>query len=105
MPRRGLEPPCPRTPRYCARKTLFVAKDMYFHLHRGISSGDPRSIDAGVRVLAHKAKLNGYGFEPEQAPGVAAFSINIILGDGEDEQEAIPATCVNAPVTKELPKS
>jgi hypothetical protein len=56
-------------------------------------------------VLAHKAKLNGYGFEPEQAPGVAAFSINIILSDGEDEQEAIPATCVNAPVTKELPKS
>jgi hypothetical protein len=81
-------------------------EDMYFHLQRGIGTGDPRSIDAGVRVLAHKAKLNGYGFEPEQGPGVNAFSITIVVGNQrEDEQEAIPATCVNGIVTKKLPKS
>jgi hypothetical protein len=68
-------------------------EDMYRHLQRGISSGDPRSIDAGVRVLAHKAKLNGYAIEPEQGPGATGFVINIVVcGKEEDEPEAIPAS-------------
>ena len=52
---------------------------MYLRLQRGISTGDPRYIDAGVRVLAHKAKLNGYAVEPDQGPGMVGFRININL--------------------------
>ena len=48
-------------------------EDMYLHLQRGIISGDPRSIDAGVRVLAHKAKLNGYAIDQERSPEVGGF--------------------------------
>ncbi len=36
-----------------------------------------------VRVLAHKAKLNGYAVEPEQSSGLSAFSITIHLGPEE----------------------
>jgi hypothetical protein len=54
--------------------------DMYMKLQRGISNGDPRHIDAGVRVLAHKAKLNGYALEPEQSSGLTSFNIIINLG-------------------------
>jgi hypothetical protein len=79
-------------------------EDMYRHLQRGISSGDPRSIDAGVRVLAHKAKLNGYAIEPEQNSGTTAFSITIVAGDQrEDEKEAIPAS-FDRSVPKKLSK-
>ena len=49
-------------------------------LQRGISNGDPRHIDAAVRVLAHKAKLNGYALEPEQSSGLISFNISINLG-------------------------
>jgi hypothetical protein len=77
-------------------------EDMYRHLQRGITSGDPRSIDAGVRVLAHKAKLNGYAIEPEQDSGAPGFVINIIVSGSEaDEQEAIPVS----DVPQKLPKS
>jgi hypothetical protein len=38
---------------------------MYLRLQSGISNGDPRHIDTAVRLLAHKAKLNGYAIEPE----------------------------------------
>jgi hypothetical protein len=79
-------------------------EDMYFRLQRGIGSGDPRSIDAGVRVLAHKAKLNGYAVEPDQNPGLSAFSITIVAGDQrEDEKEAVAADVVRS-VPKKLPK-
>jgi hypothetical protein len=54
-------------------------EDMFMHLQRGISAGDPRSVDAGVRVLAHKAKLNGYTVEPEQVNGAGGFQVNIHL--------------------------
>ena len=40
----------------------------------------PAPIDAAVRVLAHKAELNGYALDPEQSSGVFRFSINIHLG-------------------------
>jgi len=61
-------------------------EDMYLKLQPGISNGDPRHIDAGVRVLAHKAKLNGYAVEPDQVGNSSSFQINIHLsGKGENE--------------------
>jgi hypothetical protein len=56
-------------------------EDMYMKLQRGISNGDPRHIDAAVRVLALKAKLNGYAVEAEQSPGLSSFSIHLNLGE------------------------
>jgi hypothetical protein len=55
-------------------------EDMYLKLQPGISNGDPRHIDAGVRVLAHKAKLNGYAVDPEQVSNSGGLQININLG-------------------------
>jgi hypothetical protein len=60
-------------------------EDMYLKLQPGISNGDPRHIDAGVRVLAHKAKLNGYAVDPEQASIASSFQIQINLGDTHEE--------------------
>jgi hypothetical protein len=59
---------------------------MFLKLQRGVANGDPRHIDAAVRVLAHKAKLNGYAVEPEQVNGPSGFAIHIHLG-GEGESE------------------
>jgi hypothetical protein len=66
-------------------------EDMYLKLQPGISNGDPRYIDAGVRVLAHKAKLNGYAAEPDQVGQASRFQININLGETpvEPQQDAI----------------
>jgi hypothetical protein len=58
-------------------------EDMYLKLQRGISNGDRSHVDAAVRVLAHKTKLNGYAVEPEESPGVPTFSISIHSGHGE----------------------
>jgi hypothetical protein len=54
--------------------------DMYMKLQPGIRNGDPRHIDAAVRVLGLKAKLNGYALEPEQSSGHISFEITINLG-------------------------
>jgi hypothetical protein len=35
-------------------------EEMFLSLQAGIRQGDPRSIEVGVRVLMHKAELNGY---------------------------------------------
>jgi hypothetical protein len=35
-------------------------EDMFLSLQAGIRKGDPRSIEVGVKVLAHKAEINGY---------------------------------------------
>jgi hypothetical protein len=59
---------------------------MYLKLQSGISKGDPRHIDTAVRVLAHKAKLNGYAIEPEQVSGSGSLEIHLHLG-GDDENE------------------
>ncbi len=34
-------------------------EDMFFALQPGVRKGDPRSIDSAIRVLAHKAEING----------------------------------------------
>ena len=59
-------------------------EEMYLKLQRGISSGDPRHIDSAVRVLAHKAKLNGYAVEPELVSSSGGAGLNIILDLGTD---------------------
>jgi hypothetical protein len=46
---------------------------MYLKLQPGISNGDPRHIDTAVRVLAHKARLNGYAVDPEQVSNSGGF--------------------------------
>jgi hypothetical protein len=45
-----------------AHRKLDTARceDMYFSLQAGIRRGDPKSIDVGVRVLEHKARINDY---------------------------------------------
>jgi hypothetical protein len=35
-------------------------EDMFLSLQSGIRQGDPRSVEVGVKVLAHKAEINGY---------------------------------------------
>jgi hypothetical protein len=63
-----------RNPRVCLK------------LQPGISNGDPRHIDTAVRVLAHKAKLNGYAVEPAPVSSLSSFQINFHLGvRGENE--------------------
>jgi hypothetical protein len=62
-------------------------EDMYLKLQPGISNGDPRYIDAGVRVLAQKAKLNGYAVEPDQVGKSGSFQIQINLGDTREDDE------------------
>jgi hypothetical protein len=52
-------------------------EEMYLKLQSGISKGDPRHIDTAVRVLAHKAKLNGYAVEPDQVSSLSSFQIII----------------------------
>src|ERR1700730_9216652 len=55
-------------------------EEMYLKLQSGISKGDPRHIDTAVRVLAHKAKLNGYAVEPDQVSSLSSFQIIIHSG-------------------------
>jgi hypothetical protein len=62
-------------------------EDMYLKLQPGISKGDPRHIDTGVRVLAHKAKLNGYAAEPDQLSQASSFQIQINLGDTDEDDD------------------
>ena len=61
------------------------SEDMFMHLQPGRRAGDPRSVDAGVRVLAHKARLNGYTVEPEQVGAAGGFQVNIHLNTGPEE--------------------
>ncbi len=36
-------------------------EDMFLNLQPGIRKGNPRSVEAGVKVLRHNAQINGYG--------------------------------------------
>ena len=62
-------------------------EDMLLKLQRGISNGDPRHIDTAVRVLAHKAKLNGYAVDPEQVSNSGGLQITINLGVYNREED------------------
>ena len=63
-------------------------EELHLKLQSGISRGDPRHVDAAVRVLAHKAKLNRYSAEPEQVSGPSGLHVQIHLGD-ECENERV----------------
>jgi hypothetical protein len=65
------------------REDTARCEEMFLKLQSGISKGDPHHIDSAVRVLAHKAKLNGYALEPEQSSGLLGFAITINLGPQE----------------------
>jgi len=52
--------------------------EMLLSLAPGIRQGDPRSVEVGVRVLVHKAELNGY-----KAPAridMTSTQLNLMLG-------------------------
>ncbi len=36
-------------------------EEMFLNLQPGIRKGNPRSVEAGVKVLRHSAQINGYG--------------------------------------------
>ena len=36
-------------------------EEMFLNLQAGIRKGNPRSVEAGVKVLRHSAQINGYG--------------------------------------------
>jgi hypothetical protein len=61
-------------------------EEMYLKLQSGISKGDPRHIDTAVRVLAHKAKLNGYAVEPEQVSSSVGIGLHITINLGSEEK-------------------
>jgi len=69
------------------REDTARCEGMYLKLQRGTSSGDPRHIDSAVRVLAHKAKLNGYAVESDQVGQASSFQIKINLGDTHEDDE------------------
>jgi hypothetical protein len=50
---------------------------MFLSLQAGIRRGDPRSIEVGVKVLAHEAEINGY-----KAPArveMTGTSVNVLV--------------------------
>ena len=52
-------------------------EDMFLSLQAGIRKGDPRSIEVGVKVLAHQAEMNGY-----RAPArveMTGTSVNVLV--------------------------
>jgi hypothetical protein len=65
-----------------AHRKLDTARceDMYFSLQAGIRRGDPKSIDVGVRVLEHKARINDYlvAAKVEVKGGGGAIPIRVI---------------------------
>lgn len=66
-------------------------EDMLFALQQGIRRGDARSIEVGVRVLVHKADINGYR-SPSKVQLMGRKKLTIAMlqealgGDGEQEK-------------------
>jgi hypothetical protein len=60
--------------------------DMFLSLQSGIRQGDTRSIEVGVRVLSHKAEINGYKAPSRvemRAPSVKVLVEQQAAGDAE----------------------
>jgi|GEM_PF-2518446 len=53
-------------------------EDMYLSLQPGMREGDPRSVEAGVKVLAHKAELNGYT-APARVEMAGGTRVNVLV--------------------------
>ena len=65
-------------------------EEMFLSLQAGIRQGDPRSIQAGVRVLVHKAEMNGY--KTPARVDMAGRRVDVLVQEHaapgqEDEQE------------------
>ncbi len=52
--------------------------EMLLSLQPGIRQGDPRSIEVGVRVVVHKAELNGYKVPARM--DMTATQLNVLVG-------------------------
>src|SRR5215469_15394570 len=59
-------------------------EDMYFSLQPGIRKGDPRSIQAGARVVELHAALNGYKM-PEQVD-ITGARVELVNGQAAEAQ-------------------
>lgn len=53
-------------------------EDMLLSLQPGIRQGDPRSIEVGVKVLTHKAEINGYK-APSRVEMTGGTQVNVLL--------------------------
>jgi hypothetical protein len=68
-------------------------EELFLALQAGIRKGDPKAVDAGVRVLAHKARLNGYeATRSVELSGKAGGAIPIelarrVIEELDDEEE------------------
>jgi len=53
-------------------------EDMLLSLQSGIRRGDPRSIEVGVKLLAHKAEINGYK-APSRVEMTGGTQVNVLV--------------------------
>jgi hypothetical protein len=53
-------------------------EDMLLSLQPGIRQGDPRSVEVGVKVLIHKAEINGYK-APSRVEMTGGTQVNLLL--------------------------
>jgi hypothetical protein len=86
-------------------------EDMFLSLQPGIRKGDPRSVEVGVRVLVHKADLNGYrapaklevtGRQEMTGKGGGALTLEIVrqVIDAADREDAQRARSIDGDVAK-----
>lgn len=68
-------------------------EDMFLNLQPGIRKGNPRSVEAGVKVLRHTAQLNGYAApQRHELTGKDGQPLTLVqlleaIGDIDDEEE------------------
>jgi hypothetical protein len=67
-------------------------EDMFLNLQPGIRKGNPRSVDAGVKVLRHTAQINGYAApQRHELTGKDGQPLTLVqlleaIGDIDDEE-------------------
>jgi hypothetical protein len=68
-------------------------EDMFMNLQPGIRKGNPRSVEAGVKVLRHSAQLNGYSApQRHELTGKDGRPLTLVqlleaVGDIDDEEK------------------
>ena len=68
-------------------------EDMFLNLQPGIRKGNPRSVEAGVKVLRHSALLNGYGAsQKHELTGKDGSPLTLVqlleaVGEIDDDEE------------------
>jgi hypothetical protein len=67
-------------------------EEMFFNLQPGIRKGNPRSVEAGVKVLRHAAQINGYNApQRHELTGKDGKPLTVVqlleaIGDLDDEE-------------------